>query len=441
MKYTVRIKEDELRQFIESNQEHKQIMILSGARQVGKTTLIDHLLSLLGRRYIKIDLEKTPSFAEKIDRTKDFEEFEDMLGDEYSFSPDSGDIVFIDETQISRKIGQYVRFMKELWKKTTVILSGSLIGEMHNEDVRRPVGREKFIELWPFSFKEFLSALRCDSLVEQLNKFRLGGTISELAHQRFLENYNIYLKTGGLPGVIDVYKNGGNWQDAILDIYKAYEDDFVRYFGIENTNLFGRALSAVAANVGSPSKNSQMIKVDAPGYKKVAGILARLELWRLVIKIEQLGKMPEQFNFPPKRYLYDLGMLGYLRFKGRPNFNISEVKDPFLKTAMGGIVENAVVISLKNQFREIVGIKLSKNSEIDFGVKFKDVIIPIECKSSVKFKLQHASSVLNYCEIFHLKDGVILNLDMPAGITRGGIKIHSLPAYLADEIMRLMQMD
>lgn len=438
MRYTRRVKEDELRQFIQANQEHKQILIVSGARQVGKTTLIEHVLSSANRPFIKIDLEKTPSFAEKIDQTKDFAEFEKLLGDELLFSPDKKTVLFMDEIQISRRLGQYIRFMKESWDDATVILSGSLVGEIHNEDVRRPVGREKFLELWPFSFKEFLSAIGHDSLFETLSKFQFGQKISDLAHRRLLEDYDIYLKVGGLPGVIDVYKGGGKWQDALLDIYKAYEDDFVRYFGIENANLFGRTIAAVAANVGSVSKNSQIIKVDAPGYKKVSGILARLELWQLIIKVEQTGKAPEQFNFPPKRYLFDIGMLNYLRFRGRPNFNISEIDDVFLKTAMGGVVENAVAITLKDQARELVGIKLTKNSEIDFAVKNQDIFVPVECKSSKKFKLPHAGALASYCRTFKLKHGVILNLDMPLDVEKDDVIIHSLPVYLADEISRLI---
>lgn len=438
MKYIARVKEAELQQFIQLNQDHKDVLIISGARQVGKTTLIDHVLSQTQRRSIKIDLEKTSSFAEKIDQTKDFDEFCKLLKDEFSFSPDNNEILFIDESQQSRRLGSYIRFMKENWRNATVILSGSLIGEIHNEDTRRPVGREKFLELWPFNFTEFLFAIGHDTLVETLKNYSFGEEISELTHQRFLEDYDLYLKIGGLPAVIDSYKNGLKWQDTIIDIYKTYENDFVRYFGIENTNLFGRAVMAVAANVGSPSKNSQVIKLDAPGYKKVAGILAHLESWKLIIRVDQTGKAPEQFNFPPKRYLYDLGVLNHLRFRGRPNFNVSEIQDSFIKIAMGGVVENAVAISLKNQLRELVGIKLSKNSEIDFGIKIGDKFIPLECKASKKFKLQNALSLVNYCKQFHVKNGVILNLDFPHKISKGEINIYSLPTYFVDEINRLI---
>src|SRR3989338_2174103 len=339
MKYIERSKELELKRFIELNQPHKDVLIVSGARQVGKTTLIDHVLSQSKRRCLKIDLEKAPSFVEKIDLTRDFDEFFKLLKDEFSLSTENNEILFIDESQFSRRLGSYVRFMKENWTAVTVILSGSLIGEIHGEDVRRPVGREKFLDIWPFTFKEYLKALGHDSLVETLGDYRFGAEISESTHRRFLEDFDLYLKTGGLPAVIDAQRSGGNWRDTILDIYKTCENDFARYFGIENTNLFGRALSAVAANIGSPSKMSQVIKVDAPGYKKVADILARLERWKLVIKVEQIGRAPEQFNFPPKRYVYDSGVLNYLRFRGRPDLAISMVEDAFIKTAMGGALE------------------------------------------------------------------------------------------------------
>lgn len=437
MTYTERIKEAELRRFVELDQPHKDVLIVSGARQVGKTTLIEHVLARSERRCVRMDLEKTPSLAEKIDLTRDFDEFDRWLKDEFSFSPEKGEVLFIDESQVSRRLGGYVRFMKESWETATVILSGSLIGELHNEDVRQPVGREKFLELWPFTFKEFLQSMGHESLVEVLCRYSFGEDISELNHQRLLEDYDVYLKTGGLPAVIDAYRNGGRWQETILDIYKTYENDFVRYFGIENTNLFGRAISAVAAHIGSPSKNSQVIKVDAPGYKKVADILARLERWKLVIKVDQVGRAPEQCRFPPKRYLYDSGVLNYVRFRGRPDFNLSLVEDAFVKTAMGGVVENAVAISLRNQASDVVGIKLSKNSEIDFGVKLRDTFIPIECKASTTFKLQSAAPIVTYCSLFHLTSGIVLNLDTPREIEKGDLRIRSLPAYFADEIVRL----
>lgn len=439
MQYVRRTKEGILRSFLESPQSDKPVLIVSGARQVGKTTLIERALAEIRRKVVAINLEKALAFADKIDRTEDFDAFEKLLADEQGFCPTAGAVLFIDEAQTSQKLGSYVRFMKEAWRAATVILSGSLISEMHDEKARTPVGREKFLELWPFTFKEFLSAVGHDALAETVEHFALGGAISELSHARLLEDYGLYVKIGGLPAVIEAFRGSGSWQDTILDIYKTYEDDFIRYFGIDKNNLFGRALSAVAVHVGSPSKNSQVIKVDAPGYKKVNDILARLERWQLVLKVEQLGKAPEQFHFPPKRYLYDPGVLNYLRFRGRPDFGIGDASDVFLRTALGGTLENAIALALKNQVRDVVGVKLSKSSEVDFGVKLGTTFLPIECKSSRTFKLQHAYPVINYCKLFKAGCGVVLNLDMPRIVERDHIKVYSLPLYLADEITRLFR--
>ena len=184
MKYIERSKELELKRFIELNQPHKDVLIVSGARQVGKTTLIDHVLSQSKRRCLKIDLEKAPSFVEKIDLTRDFDEFFKLLKDEFSLSTENNEILFIDESQFSRRLGSYVRFMKENWTAVTVILSGSLIGEIHGEDVRRPVGREKFLDIWPFTFKEYLKAL------EESN---YDSFPSEVYLKGFLKNYAKFL--------------------------------------------------------------------------------------------------------------------------------------------------------------------------------------------------------------------------------------------------------
>lgn len=438
MEYVPRIKEVQLAEFIRLYEEHKNVLVLRGARQVGKSTLVDKMAALSGKRVTKFDFEKQASIAEKIDQTKDFDEFTALLKEDYSFLPSVKTILFIDEAQISRRLGQYIRFMKEDWEGATVIISGSLVGEIHRHDARQPVGRETFLELWPFTFKEFLSATGRDSLVKGMENFAPGQTISALQHDRFLENYDVYLKVGGLPGVVDAYLGGKNWYDARIDIYKNYENDFLRYFGEEDANLFARTMGAVAANTGSPSKYTQIISANAPGYKKVAGVLARLELWNIIIKVEQVGKSPENTHIAPKRYLFDTGILNYLRFKGRPHFDVSELFSADLRTAIGGMIENAVAIALKNQSREIVGIRPTKNTEIDFAIKTEDLFVPVECKSARKFNPHHAAAMYEYCASNGIRRAVILNFDLPQEVCKNEVRIHSLPVYLADEIGRMV---
>lgn len=428
--------EKEISHFIQAKEEHKNVGILIGARQVGKSSLVEKVIGK--KAHLLLNLEKNSSFAEQIDHCEDFEDFEDYLKEQHHFDAQK-QILVIDEAQQSLKLGSFIRFMKESWKKATVLLTGSTASEIYSAEIRSAVGRETFFELWPLNFKEFLRALEQDSLVKTLENFELGQNISESKHERFLDYYTKYLQVGGLPAVVLAYKEGKDYQKTRSDIFKSYEDDFVRYFSLDEVNLFKRCLDAVAANVGSPSKDSQAIRLDAPGYKKIAGIFARLEKWKLLIKCDQVGRSPEASKLFPKRYLFDVGILSQLRLRGIQDIHLKEIESPVLRTPLGGILENALALSFRIQFGEsLFGLKLSTQSEVDFAIKINGNIYPLECKLALKFKLNHLSALKTALETVSPKGEAFLFYGGRAQEKSIG-KIWVLPFYLADEVGRLIE--
>lgn len=422
--------------FINENEVHKNVLILQGARQVGKSTLLKHILT--DKPHLFLNLERSPSIAEHFDQTQNFDEFGAYLKEELHWNQNQ-QILVIDEAQQSQKLGSYVRFMKEEWQNATVILSGSLISELHQSDpaikTRRPVGRETFLTLWPMSFKEFLMALGQDSLVKKMSHFQLGESIGTSTHERFLQHFNEYLEVGGLPEVVAFYMQKKDFRRRRLDIFKTYEDDFVRYFSLEDVNLFKRCMEAVADNIGSPSKDTQAIRLDGPGYKRVAGIFSRLEKWKLMIKAEQIGREPEKNKFHPKRYLYDVGILHDLRLKGLKKISIADLTSPLLRTPLGGIIENTLAISLNAQFESVFGIRLGQQSEIDFGVECENEIIPIECKMNFKCKENYLLSLETYLKQFQGRQGILFYGGPP--LEKKINSCYILPYYLVDELKRL----
>ena len=425
-----------LNDFINKINESKDVLILSGARQIGKSTLLDHLTR--GRPRLFLNLEQKRDLADKINRCEEFSDFESLLADEFNFNP-ARQILIIDEAQCAPQLGLFVRFMKEEWKSATVILTGSLIAEMNVRNSRAPVGRETHLEMWPMSFKEFLLAHKKKSLFKALQQYHLGDTFSQSLHERLVEHFDLYLKVGGLPEIVQYQLQGRDYKKRRFDLLKTYEDDFVRYFSLDQVNLFQRCLNAVAVNIGSPSKDSQAVRMDSPGYKKVADIYARLEEWKLFIKCEQLTVEPEQNKFHPKRYFYDVGMLGDLRLKGVETLHLRDLSHPILRTHLGGIIENAVALSLRRQFGEsLFGIKLSHQTEVDFGVKEGDLVFPIECKMSVRFKRNFLPSLAHYLKTYTTHGrGFLFYGGPPIAEPIPGVFV--LPYYLADELQRLIR--
>ena len=126
MDYINRNQEEQLLELVEADQPNKDVLLVEGARQVGKTTTIEQILSRVEPVRISVNLEKESLLRSEIDACRQFSEFEDLLLHKLDFDPNERSILFIDEAQESLKLGQFVRFMKESWRRTTVILSGSI---------------------------------------------------------------------------------------------------------------------------------------------------------------------------------------------------------------------------------------------------------------------------------------------------------------------------
>src|SRR3989339_1721672 len=375
---------EEIISFISDGYNNKPVLVLSGARQTGKTTILKNILQ--EKPHLFLDLETDRSYADRINQFKDFKEFDAWLRDEFSFDP-SRQILCIDEAQCSQGLGCFVGAMKEKWPNSNVIITGSLISELYDSATRRPVGRETFLNIWPLTFREFLLALGYDNLVKVMDEFIPGDEITQANHNRFLDAYDVYLKVGGLPEVVNYYLQKRDYKKRRNDIFQSYQDDFARYFNHEDISLFMRCLTAVAQNAGSPSKDSQAVRPNVYGYRKVPSIYGRLEKWKLIIKCDQIGIRPEQNKYHPKRYLYDVGVLCDLRLRGIETVGVRDLENEHLRAPLGGVIENALALSLRSQFdEEIFGIQLAGDSEIDFAVKVQDKIYPVECKMSLRFK-------------------------------------------------------
>lgn len=198
--YVSRLEDTYIDSFIAERTVNKDVLFVEGARQTGKTRLILEALSRSGKHSTRLSLERDARICALINECQDFKELESVLADYVGYSPREGNILFIDEAQESRMLGRFVRFMKEEWENTTVILSGSTLRRIFRSGTRYPVGRIRRLVLWPFSFTEYLRAHNRDDLASYLQEE--AQEISTKRHDYLLTLYDRYLRTGGLPAVV-----------------------------------------------------------------------------------------------------------------------------------------------------------------------------------------------------------------------------------------------
>lgn len=421
-----------IRDFLD-NSAIREVLLVEGARQVGKTTAIEQ--ALLGySRVLKFNLEGDTRFRERIDAAESFEDFEFYLQDSFNFNPaDKEQILFIDEAQESDKLGAYLRFMKERWDGAKVILSGSSMSRLFRGEQRIPVGRYRTLLISPLSFKEFVSASGRDRLlnvIERLESELDPGVITTAMHSDLLALFDQYLKVGGLPAVVSAHFAGQSYGALRGDIIRSQEEDFIRKSSIAERDLFKAGIKGVANYLGFPSKNTHVHEKQHIAER----VLSVERAWRLIYEIEQKG-INSTSKFLPKRYLYDIGVARDVREMPFPEIGLVSTSSAILRTQLGGLFENAVLcqmISHQNCESNISGWKKNSNEavEVDFIWRLGDRPIAIECKGSLKVSSRSFASLRQYTKLAQSSLGILVSA-APLGVYKeDGVSFINVPIYL-----------
>ena len=432
--YIARYKDADMLRFIDSNDAHKNVLLVEGARQVGKTALIKHAIEQSDKRCCSVNLERDTLFRVLIDDCDNFEMFTRLLRDRLDFDPTADSILFIDEAQESMVLGRFVRFMKEDWPQATVILSGSTLRHLFRKDTRYPVGRVKNLVLGPFSFSEYLTAINKTALAADV----LNPDIRFDAHQHelLLDLFDAFLEVGGLPQA--VLADPGGHKEVRAQILADYERDFIRLFGEDLLPIVKSCFRSVANFVGSPSKNTSVVaNPNSPLNERISEVFSRLENWHLLLVSQQRGPGPEgSYKYLPKRYMFDTGILRHIREAAVPSIRLMSTLTAGARTPLGGIIENQIAIELHRHGLPLYGWKKSSSgTEIDFVYQSSGGIVPVECKAALAVNLKHAKGLCDYMNIYGLDLGVIISLAPQAelSLSRGGT-IVNMPAYLAERL-------
>jgi predicted AAA+ superfamily ATPase len=389
--------------FIKQEEAHKKILLVEGARQVGKSWLVNHALDRCGKTAFRLNLEKETALRMQIDDCGEFSAFAQLIRDRVGFDPAADQVLFVDEAQESRKLGHFVRFMKEDWPRATVILSGSTLARLFRNDTRYPVGRVQSLTLRPYSFSEFLRATGSSHLADAVDHDD-AESISEPRHRVLLEGYDTFMRTGGLPAVVHAGPDESAVRMAMTQIMADYQNDFIRLFGEEDASIVRACFRSVANFVGGPSKNTSVI--PSPGSRinaRINEIFSRLESWHMILRSDQRGPgMEASHAYLPKRYLFDTGLLRYVRESAVPGIQVLETLNPAARQPLGGVIENQVALDLSRHDISLQGWKKTPSGgEIDFIIKTHARTCPVECKASLAFTYRNMRGITDYLGLFN----------------------------------------
>lgn len=411
--------------------ESEDTIIVEGARQVGKSYLVNEVLKKLSVPSLSFDLEKDVRLRQQIHDTEDFNDFKALMHDQFGLKENA--ILFLDEAQECPKLSSYLKSFKEDWQGIKVVLTGSSMNRFFRTDVRIPVGRFRSLCVFCFSFIEFVRFTAGDELADYVKS--VPGKIPASRHQLLLNKFDEYLQVGGYPEAVKAFAEGKPFSNITETILFSLSEDFQRkeeYL----PELFENVLTTIANNLGSPSKFSH---IDATKYN-AKRVLSALKLWHIVLEVDPQSLNPLHSAFLPKRYLHDLGVIHLMRSVSVPRISIINTLDPKLRTPLGGLFENSVLLNLlegESTFKKIGTWKQGKKRdvEVDFvmDIPEENMKIPIECKGAVKIKKNHYGNILHYLNETNQELGVIVSAAPFEEIQLKNRKIINIPVYLCSK--------
>lgn len=230
-------------------------LVIRGARQTGKSTLVRMFAAAKGLSLVEINLERyrnLESVAQRCDSDLLLREIGLIAGRNPAVVPNS--LLFLDEIQAAPSLLTMLRYLYEDRPELAVVAAGSLL-EFALSDARisMPVGRTEFMHLGPVTFEEYLVSLKEDTLAAYLQGFGPGVTPSEFAHEKLLVLLRDYLLVGGMPEATAAFAEKADFLDIAVihrSILDAFRDDFSKYCSGTMLTVLRRVFDHVPRGVG-----------------------------------------------------------------------------------------------------------------------------------------------------------------------------------------------
>jgi len=215
------------------NRNDRNPLIIRGARQVGKTYIIEEFAKANFRNCLKINLEEKPELKKVFfdnDVKRILAELSILLNKDVSFG---STLLFIDEIQTSPEAILSLRYFKEHLPELHVICAGSLLDHTLNDmKLPMPVGRVEFMYMYPMNFKEFLVAINKEKLVSYIEKYDFTKPFSEVIHNQIAQHLRFYFFIGGMPAAVKNYAKNTRLSDIQRvhgNILTSIQYDFAKY--------------------------------------------------------------------------------------------------------------------------------------------------------------------------------------------------------------------
>lgn len=372
-------------------------LIVIGARQVGKTYLIDEFCKQNFKNYYYLNFMKEKNlvkiFATLDTFDKKVEALETLLGGSVRNNDET--ILFVDEVQESEEFIEALKFFNESKDNYNIVCAGSLLGvALKRLNASFPVGKVIQKTMYPLDFEEFLWATGNKRYTDNIKKsFKNDEPLMDAIHENLLDLFYKYLYLGGMPNVLNNFlENHMNIaninKDIVKQIIEAYFDDMSKYADAKETIRIKNLYSSIPSQLAKENQKFIFTMINEKDNRKRDYITA-LD-WLIASKLVTCCNQVNKPEFPLKGFLNQDNFKLYLSDTGILNslLNIPQGAYILARTFSykGVVVENYVANELNKLGYDLFYWsrkgKNNGNAELDFIIQHNEKIIPIEVKSS-----------------------------------------------------------
>lgn len=399
-----------------------RIMILEGARQIGKSFIIREVGNRLYDNYIELNFVKDDEGDGLFRELRSTDDFYFILSSKYGTSLGNYDntLIFLDEIQ---HYPQYLTLLKffRADHRYRFITSGSLLGLALNETTSIPVGSVIRKEMHQLDFEEFIIALGFgkDAIETVRKKIEDGTSLDETLHNYIMSQFRRYLLVGGLPDVVNEYLNSQNIvkvrevQDSIRSLYEA---DAAKYEKDNNkTLLVKRIYNMIPSQM--ENKKKRVVAKDIQGKKgdRYSNYIEEFEYLvssGIALNVNSISnpKFPLSESVHKnllKLYLNDVGILTSQLFRN----NVRPVLTDMSSVNLGSVYESVVAQELKAHGYNLFYYDNKQRGEVDFLIDdyLHTSILPIEVKSGKDYTVHSALDNLMKVKDYGILSGLVLS--------------------------------
>jgi len=417
--------------------DSQKVLLIDGARQVGKTFIVRHVGKKLFENFIEINMIEDLLGDRLFANTKTVEDFYLQLSmlEGGKMKEKENTLVFIDEIQAYPHLLTLLKFLSQD-NKFTYIASGSLLGVTLSQTTSIPMGSIRKVRMFPLDFEEFLYANGMNEIVisAMQKKFERLEALEEPMHDKMMDLFRKFLLVGGLPDAVNSYleeKNIQSVREIQNEIHDYYAADASKYdqekklnirkvYDLIPSNMENKKKRVVAQSIENKKGKAFRDYVDEFEYLISAGIALNVQAISTPVfpLIESTGK-----NLL-KLYLNDVGILTGILYRN----NIRAVLDDEKSINLGSVYETVVASELIAHGHKLFYYDNRSKGEVDYLIDDYDSLsaVPIEVKSGKDYTVHSALNTFVQNEDYHVQKAYVVSNER-AVMQKG--KIIYIPIY------------